>query len=625
MSENQNIGSSSSSGQPQYVVNVMDIDIDEEQEKEAREYELQRQNTAQRLAELKKNASSSERISSMMNSGTLNSSSLSSMNASNRMNTSSNNNNGGKYISTIVKYNSFANVQKSNGSSSPHTTTIPNVSLSKLPLPVSRPPGHVPQKFIPPPRKDSQTNSQKSSTDSANTSSCSNSQQTMNFALKPQTPTAKPVNGGTVESSTTPVKSNTYVPPFSSSSPSSVTSSSPSASINSSTTSEFNIPFPITATSITANAVQKKNPITKHIREGAFKVNYVPEWKLTDFILGKHTTALYVSLKYHMTNPRFILERIRNFHKTEVCKNKLFTVKVVLVNVDVSIEASHGNSSYFNSDNDEMKPKGTPTFVSESALDEALIEITRICMWGDWTMLCAFSDEECALYLESLRYCENKSASTIQGPIQAVPSLATSMSTPNAATKKKSGKKKWSKERYVGSSSSSSNNPGKSTEVEKISHTEEVHQLFALSFKRTLNKRDHVTLLNHFGSVKEVIQTSADELTDLPGFGKKKVKRLINLFQTPFIPGKETKSNTSNEKKETKKKIQLVRKSRTSTASNSSSSNNQESDDDDILVVNNETGEEEKIRKTTKKQTNLSIFFSQPQTKSETQDSDEEE
>ncbi|KAG2383121.1 hypothetical protein C9374_004458 [Naegleria lovaniensis] len=612
MSQRQNsAGSSSSSDQQQFVVNVMDIDIDEEQEKEAREFELYRQNTVQRLAELKKN-SSSEKISSttiMTNSSNLN------ISSTDRNNTT---NNSGKYVSTIVKYNQFTNntnIQR-NASSSPNATTSPSVSLLGIPN-TKRPPGFVPQKFIPPPRKDSQ-NSQKSSADSATSSG--NNSQTMNFALKP--PISDTLDT-TSTTSTTPVKNSTItIPPFTSSSPSSATSSSPSASVH---TGEFQIPFPMTATSITANAVQKKNPITKHIREGVFKVNYVPEWKLTDFILGRRTTALYVSLKYHMTNPRFILERIRNFHKTEVCKNKAFTVKVVLVNVDVSIEASSGNAS----NNDETKPKSTPTFVSETALDEALIEITRICMWGDWTMLCAFSDEECALYLETLRYCENKSASTIQGPIQAVPSLSASMSNSNTATKKKSGsKKRWSKERYTGSSSSGSSGTNSGKEVEKISHTEEVHQLFAVSFKRTLNKRDHVTLLNHFGSVKEVIQTSADELTDLPGFGKKKVKRIINLFQTPFIPGKETKSsdNTTpnSEKKEYKKKIQLVRKTRASPAS-SSSSNNQESDnDDDVLIVNKETGEEEKVRKTTKKQTNLSIFFSQPQTKLETQDSEEE-
>jgi len=524
----------------------MDLDIDQEEEREKEEYEQERSDSLNRLQMLKRTVT--EKPSALVSFPNI-----------------------APGLSTL----DCSSFEKSNHSSSSGKIVTPSSSsLSSSSSTSQNSAKSTPQKFIIPKRPGSQSNSQSQASD--------NNSQNFNFAI----PSSPAVASSSVVTPSKP----TGIPSFNSSSP--AASKSPGYTIG-----EFNIPFPSSASSITANSVHLKNPMTKYIRENVIKVNYVPEWKLTDFILGKHTTALYVSLRYHLTKPKFIFERITNFHKTEICKRNVFTAKIVLVNIDVTIDAS-GDYSHYQSgggSNSQQSVDNSRTYISEAAFDEAMIEITRICMWGDWTMVCGYSDQECALYLETFRLCESKSAAIIQGP-----GISTnSTPSPTSGNKKRGsgGNRRWSRDKYSSPSSSSS----KPTEVETLSHTEEVHQLFASSFKQILNKRDHVTLLNHFGSVKELIHTTPEELNDLPGFGKKKVKRLVGLFQTPFIPGKEgDKKNPTEASKKQTKKLNLVKKT----------TQTREESDDDVIIVDNETGKETKYRTKTKQAT-MKTFLSQ--------------
>ncbi|EFC36688.1 predicted protein [Naegleria gruberi] len=597
----------------------MDFDIDEEQEKEERELESYRQDANQRLAELKRNFKSSSSPSSS-------SATLRLPNSAPGLGSSNNNNN-------LINFNQQQQTRQSSSvasSSNTPTTNYTSRIINRTPGTVVSPPNSipsnsnvpfVPQKFIPPQRI-SQT-SQNSQNSQKSNSSPSVGSGSSSFV----TPVKSSMTS--LNQSTPPI----FIPPFNSSTPSTpssvgssnsasasplIESISPQVAVTSNPVPPNSyVPFPTTATTIVANEVQKKNPIVKHIRDKVFKLHFTKDWTLTDYILGRQTTAFYLSLKFHMTKPKYILERIKNFHKTEICKRGTFTNRIILVNVDVHVDACGDSSIYLSNHQDSQGENGgtfkAPTYVSETALDEALIEVTRISMWADWTVICGFSDEECALYLETIRACETKGSSLIQGPNQSLASLQSSTNslvTSTGGQGKRKGNRRWSRE-------SSSNSNSKPVEVEKLSHTEEVHQLFAATLKNTLNKRDHITLLNHFGSLKEVIQTTSDELNDLPGFGKKKVKKLINLFQTPFIPGKEFPEPSS--KKPTKKQsnIKLVKKSILP-------QENEIDDEDDIFIVDKETGKEEKVNcklKVKKKQSEIGSFFSQ-KPKTEEEDSD---
>ncbi|KAL9644963.1 hypothetical protein ABK040_004456 [Willaertia magna] len=328
-----------------------------------------------------------------------------------------------------------------------------------------------------------------------------------------------------------------------------------------------NIPIPKSLNQITVSIRQKGNPILNHIRPNIMKLNYSNEWKITDYILGSKTVALFLSLKYHMTNPKYILERIKAFHKTEYCK--LFTIKVLLVNIDVNVgdmtKVVNTNTENPNLENNRLNNvDNSVTFISEFILDDCLIELTRISMWADFTLVSAFSDEECALYLETFRYCESKNANLIKGINENLNNSS------NGSNNNNNGKKKYNRRKSSESSSSStSNNEIKVPENAATSQNAQ-HALNGLKF---LHKRDSVTLLNHFSSFKELMQSTPEQLEILPGFGKKKVKRLHQLFHTNF------KGEPSNVKE-------------------GNNNTEEEEEDDDLIIVSSE-----------KKQATLGKYF----------------
>ena len=57
----------------------------------------------------------------------------------------------------------------------------------------------------------------------------------------------------------------------------------------------------------------------------------------------------------------------------------------------------------------------------------------------------------------------------------------------------------------------------------------------ALTRVRPLNKTDVLTLLSTFGSVAGVFAATPQQLALCPGFGEKKVKRLLEVLQAPLM------------------------------------------------------------------------------------------
>jgi DNA excision repair protein ERCC-1 len=128
--------------------------------------------------------------------------------------------------------------------------------------------------------------------------------------------------------------------------------------------------------------------------------------------------------------------------------------------------------------------------------EKAILEITKLCMMSDCTLILCFSALEAARYIETYKLYENKSAETIQAKVS---------------------------DDYM----------PKLTDI--------------LTSIRSMNKTDVITLINNFRTLHNIMSSSLEELSILPGFGEKKVKRLADVLHAPFIPSK--KAETKKEDK----------------------------------------------------------------------------
>lgn len=187
---------------------------------------------------------------------------------------------------------------------------------------------------------------------------------------------------------------------------------------------------------------QQGNPVLKCIKN----VRWMHADIVPDYILGQTSCALYLSLRYHLLHPDYIYFRIRELLKS-------FRLRIVLCFVDVE---------------DVVKP---------------LHEVTKTALLHDCTLLCAWSLEECARYLETIKIYENKPADAIQ----------------------------------------------ERTDNDYLSRLTS-----ALTSVRHINKTDVLTLGSTFGTLAATMGGSMEELARCPGIGERKVKRLYDAFHEPF-------------------------------------------------------------------------------------------
>ncbi|KAL3824617.1 hypothetical protein ACJIZ3_020646 [Penstemon smallii] len=130
----------------------------------------------------------------------------------------------------------------------------------------------------------------------------------------------------------------------------------------------------VSRNSILVSHRQKGNPLLKHIRNVRWEFSDI----VCDYLMGRNSCALYLSLRYHLLHPDYLYFRIRELQKK-------FKLRVILCHVDVE---------------DVVKP---------------LLEVTKTALLHDCTLLCAWSLEECGRYLETIKVYENKPADLIQG------------------------------------------------------------------------------------------------------------------------------------------------------------------------------------------------------------------
>lgn len=199
---------------------------------------------------------------------------------------------------------------------------------------------------------------------------------------------------------------------------------------------------------------QRGNRLLKYLNNVRWEYS---ETVLPDYVMGGQACALYLSIKYHLLHPEYILTRMRQL-------GSKFNLSIVLCLVDVE-----GST-------------------------QPLEELMLLCTNMGFTLICAWSLAEAARYLETYKAYENKGAKIIKEQVQ-------------------------------------SGNP-----YAVLSD--------CLTAVRGVNKTDVLTLSSTFGSLKNIIDCSMEELSLCPGLGPRKVKNLYETFHAPFDPTKKKKQKT---------------------------------------------------------------------------------
>jgi DNA excision repair protein ERCC-1 len=124
-------------------------------------------------------------------------------------------------------------------------------------------------------------------------------------------------------------------------------------------------------------------------------------------------------------------------------------------------------------------------YVDDESNLTVLQDLNKIAFASDFTLILAWSNAECARYLETFKALEGKSAASIQEKVE----------------------------------------------------TEFMPKLTSiLTNVRSVNKTDVVTLMGVFGSFGGICRATEEELVVCPGLGEKKVKRLHKILHEPFLP-----------------------------------------------------------------------------------------
>lgn len=225
-----------------------------------------------------------------------------------------------------------------------------------------------------------------------------------------------------------------------------------------------------------AHEVQRGNPLLKYIRnvKWEFSADIVP-----DYVMGS-TCALFLSVKFHFRHPTVRVEHYfpsSMFADTDCCRcrtqhiskriqevGRNFRLRILLVYVD-----------------------------DESNL-AAIQELNKIAFVNDFTLILAWSNAECARYLETFKVFEGKSAASIQEKVE----------------------------------------------------TEFMPRLTSiLTNIRSVNKTDVTTMMGIFGTFGSICRASEEQLQMCPGLGEKKVKRLHKILHEPFLPERLKKARKS--------------------------------------------------------------------------------
>eukprot|EP01083_Nonionella_stella_P142971 443393_1 len=149
---------------------------------------------------------------------------------------------------------------------------------------------------------------------------------------------------------------------------------------NAQPSSAVRVPYlkPPSQNSLLVSKRQRGNPILKHIRNVKWEHSSI----IPDFIMGKQTCALFLSLRYHKLHPKYIYGRIEQIKKA-------FRLRILLCFVDVDDNVG------------------------------VIEEITQIAFINDWTLICAWSSAEAGRYIETFHCYERKPADLIMQKVES--------------------------------------------------------------------------------------------------------------------------------------------------------------------------------------------------------------
>ncbi|ETO18699.1 5'-flap endonuclease [Reticulomyxa filosa] len=128
-------------------------------------------------------------------------------------------------------------------------------------------------------------------------------------------------------------------------------------------------------------------------------------------------------------------------------------------------------------------------------------------------MLCAFSMNEAARYLESFKIFENKSIDVLKGSEYDRGGHDSKDANDNTSDYTKRFAKQLPNQ----------------TLQPNLNDVSDI-----LTEIRAVNKTNVATLVEHFGSLAALSAADEEALANLPGIGPTKIKNILNVFDAPF-------------------------------------------------------------------------------------------
>ncbi|XP_014277747.1 DNA excision repair protein ERCC-1 isoform X2 [Halyomorpha halys] len=135
--------------------------------------------------------------------------------------------------------------------------------------------------------------------------------------------------------------------------------------------------------SILVSPRQRGNPLLKSITSVPWEYE---EDIIPDYVMGRTTCALFLSLKYHSLKPDYINDRLKLL-------GKLYDLRVLLVHVDMK-DPHH-----------------------------SLRHLTRVCLLTDMTLMLAWNYEEAAKIIETYKIFEHKPPDLIMEKVESDPHI----------------------------------------------------------------------------------------------------------------------------------------------------------------------------------------------------------
>lgn len=237
------------------------------------------------------------------------------------------------------------------------------------------------------------------------------------------------------------------------------------------------------------NEVQRGNPLLAHIRN--------VRWAFTKDIIPDYATStmgvLFVTVRYHHRHPKVSLQQMLLPELKSLGASRCYLFFFVARSRCGAHEGLHARIlpwmcvQHIVRRIDEVgrnyRLRVLLVLVDDESNLTVIQDLNRIAFNQNFTLVMAFSNLECARYLETFKAYENKSSSSIQ----------------------------------------------EREETEFLPRLNKV-----LTKVRHVNKADVLTLLDVFSNFSNICNASEEQLLLCPGIGEKKVKRLFQALHQPF-------------------------------------------------------------------------------------------